>query len=126
MPALRSVSSGVVMGSGGAGERVDSSAGAIQPTTARNFSRQSGQKSGTREGGVGSDIISHRPFARAGTAFGVEDPKPMRPSLGRTTLASATATPLVVRHPYCRRAHRSLRSLRAGRWDLEVRRAAQT
>src|SRR3989442_11909962 len=37
-----------------------------------------------------------------------------------STLASATATLLVARHPYCRRAHRSLRSLRAGRWDLEV------
>ena len=35
------------MGSGGAGDRADSRAGAIQPTTARNFSRQSGQKSRT-------------------------------------------------------------------------------
>jgi len=33
MPALHSVSSGVMMGSGGAGEKADSSAGAIQPTT---------------------------------------------------------------------------------------------
>src|SRR5215510_9403567 len=48
MPALLSVSSGVVVGSGKAGKRADSSAGAIQPTTARSFSRQSGQKSGTR------------------------------------------------------------------------------